>query len=155
MNFINLEFEYKHTIRGNRLKIEFENLNDAMDVEGNELAFIQSETNLSYFMFIVVEDKQAVAAMESAADAGVMVVILSVLPLIMAGSAAIFWGLLDVLQILNIMTYLNVNFPSNVDVLFQMLGMANLDFIPDVFGGILEYFDVGMPVVSAPMVFER
>ncbi|CAD8077791.1 unnamed protein product [Paramecium sonneborni] len=49
------------------------------------------------------------------------------------GGLDIFWNLLDTLQILSYLKYLNVAYPYNLDAYFQLFGFAEFDFLKSNF----------------------
>ena len=57
--------------------------------------------------------------------------IASTAPMVLTGNLAMFWGLLDIMQIVSLMIYINAPYPFHVEIFFDKMTIAQLDFLPN------------------------
>jgi len=64
------------------------------------------------------------------------------IPLAMNDLMYVFWDMLEILQIIAYIQYLNVDFPLNIKAFFETFNFANFDFLPNYFEMTLTYLEI-------------
>jgi len=75
-------------------------------------------------------EKKAAEAIGSAASAASTVAAAAALPLALSNVMYVFWLLINVMQLVNFLLYLNVTYPSNIVNFFRAFSAFSMDWLP-------------------------
>ncbi len=103
-----------------------------IDTWGNKLATSELASVLPTFIKYSEGTKAATKQVTAIGVASKYMILILFIPLALTGSMGVFWNLIDVLQILAFILFLNVEFPINISQFFEIFEFANLDFLPNI-----------------------
>lgn len=112
----------------------------------NNISFqLNGKINLTYeiilprFIYLSEEKKKQIEQMtDSTQTASIAVVTFSAAPLALIQAMSIFWCLIDAMQIANFFLLINIDYPANAEMFFNILSASNLKFIPNYFEMIFD-----------------
>ncbi|CAD8122013.1 unnamed protein product [Paramecium sonneborni] len=130
INFsVSIEIQFNRSTTNEEFLIKYLSVDLIISNQGYSQIENEVSTTIPKFMFI---DQSAVAQVEMATSSS------SILLYIMAGMAAgavlfggleIFYNLLDTIQMLSYLKYINTQYPYNLEQFFEFFGFAQLSFI--------------------------
>ena len=153
-NSILFDLEYKTSFQNATLTIYFKNATAFHDI--NNISFLQSNVSLSgslpRFIYLDQETKKTINDMaDKTQTAGIATVSFSAAPLALIQAMNVFWCLIDAMQIANFYLLLNIDYPQNAAMFFDILSASNLKFLPNYFEKIFNLNFTIQQVNGVPM----
>ncbi len=109
-----VDLEYRVTLIRKTIKVIFTSRHSILDTWDNELATSELASLLPTYIQYSEGTKAATEQVTAAGEASKYLILILLIPLAITGSLGVFWNLIDVLQILAFILFLNVHFPLNI-----------------------------------------
>ena len=140
-----LSIENSETIKGKSLDITFYDPNNTRSQDGDlPLSTSSKEIDLNTIEYLSDADKATLDALGEGSSAAAQALAAASGPIMLAGTnPSLMWALLNIIQMLYYLLFINVVYPPNLESFFKIFSMGRLEFLPDlpeiVFGNLTQY----------------
>ncbi|CAD8093214.1 unnamed protein product [Paramecium primaurelia] len=158
MNFsVIFELQFNRSSKQEELIIKYLNISKFISYQGYSQQEPEVSTAISDYMFI---DQSSVAQVQMATNSNQYVLyVMAVMGggAILFGGLDIFYNLLDTIQMLSYLKYVNTQMPYNLQEFFDFFGFAQLNFISKYFNlqGMIEPFISYQDLKPVPPKIEK